>query len=113
MNGWFQRLMAMAGVAGVLLALAAPAHAEKRVAQCPATLARGTDMASRDIIVIGASAGGIEAVATIARELPADLPAAVFVVIRTNLCPDVESILTVPSIPLLSPDKVKGEAALL
>src|SRR6478609_6803593 len=32
MNGWFERLMAMAGVAGVLLALAAPAHAEKRVA---------------------------------------------------------------------------------
>ena len=29
MNGWFERLMAMAGVAGVLLALAAPAHAEK------------------------------------------------------------------------------------
>src|SRR6478752_4670825 len=32
MNVWFERLMAMAGVAGVLLALAAPAHAEKRVA---------------------------------------------------------------------------------
>src|SRR6478736_848569 len=32
MNGWFERLMAMAGVAGVLLLVAAPAHAEKRVA---------------------------------------------------------------------------------
>src|SRR5512133_415924 len=32
MNGWLQRLMAMASVAGVFLALAAPAHAEKRVA---------------------------------------------------------------------------------
>jgi two-component system chemotaxis response regulator CheB len=37
-----------------------------------------------DAIVIGASAGGVEAVLAIARALPADLPAAVFVVIHTS-----------------------------
>jgi two-component system chemotaxis response regulator CheB len=35
-----------------------------------------------DIIVIGASAGGVEAVSTVARALPADLQAAVFVVVH-------------------------------
>lgn len=39
-------------------------------------------MAGRDIIVIGASAGGVEAMATVVRGLPADLPAAVFVVVH-------------------------------
>ena len=38
----------------------------------------------RDAIVIGASAGGVEAVLALAKELPADLPAAVFVVIHTS-----------------------------
>jgi two-component system chemotaxis response regulator CheB len=37
-------------------------------------------MAGRDIIVVGASAGGVEALAQIARGLPAGLPASVFVV---------------------------------
>ncbi|MGI8588356.1 MAG: chemotaxis protein CheB [Chloroflexia bacterium] len=37
-------------------------------------------MHGHDIIVIGASAGGVEALQTLARRLPADLPAAVFVV---------------------------------
>jgi two-component system, chemotaxis family, protein-glutamate methylesterase/glutaminase len=36
-------------------------------------------MASPVIVVIGASAGGVEAVARVARDLPADLPAAVFI----------------------------------
>lgn len=40
--------------------------------------------AGHDIIVIGASAGGIEAVAALAKTLPADLPAALFVVVHTS-----------------------------
>ncbi|HYD53682.1 MAG TPA: chemotaxis protein CheB, partial [Gemmatimonadaceae bacterium] len=39
-------------------------------------------MANRDIIVIGASAGGVEAVSQLVAELPADLPAAVFVTLH-------------------------------
>lgn len=39
-------------------------------------------MPGHDIIVVGASAGGVEALLTIARNLPADLPAAVFIVLH-------------------------------
>lgn len=39
-------------------------------------------MAKRDIIVIGASAGGVEALTRLASELPPDLPAAVFVTLH-------------------------------
>lgn len=38
----------------------------------------------RDIIVIGASAGGVQALTEIMRGLPADLPAALFVVVHTS-----------------------------
>lgn len=39
-------------------------------------------MANRDIIVIGASAGGVEAIKKVAAGFPADLPAAVFVILH-------------------------------
>lgn len=40
--------------------------------------------ASRDIVVIGTSAGGVEALQTVARGLPEDFPAAVFVVMHLS-----------------------------
>ena len=41
-------------------------------------------MPARDIIAIGGSAGSLEALKEIVRKLPADLPAAVFVVIHLS-----------------------------
>lgn len=53
-------------------------------------------MPGRDIIVIGASAGGVETVTKLVRNLPADLPAAIFVAIhvpphRTSILPKILS----------------------
>src|SRR5262245_19821625 len=39
---------------------------------------------NRDIIVIGASSGGVEALSELVRGLPADLPAAVFIVLHVG-----------------------------
>lgn len=46
---------------------------------------------ARDIVVIGASAGGIEALTGLVRQLPADLGASIFVVL--HLAPDQKSVL--------------------
>jgi two-component system chemotaxis response regulator CheB len=48
-------------------------------------------MATRDIVVIGASAGGMAALEKLVAGLPADLPAALFVV--RHLSPGVKSVL--------------------
>jgi len=41
-------------------------------------------MATRDIIVLGASAGGVQALFTLLSDLPRDLPAAVFIVLHVS-----------------------------
>src|SRR4051794_30620531 len=51
-------------------------------------------MPGHDIIVIGASAGGVEALTQLVRTLPADLPASVFIVL--HISPHSRSVL--PSI---------------
>jgi two-component system chemotaxis response regulator CheB len=48
-------------------------------------------MAKRDIVVIGASAGGVEALKRLCQGLPADFPAAVFIV--QHLAPEGQSLL--------------------
>ena len=67
-------------------------------------------MANKDIVVVGASAGGMEALQKVAAKLPADLPAAVFVV--WHLAPAAKSML--PSIlskagPLPAAHPVDGD----
>ena len=48
-------------------------------------------MAHHDVVVVGASSGGVEALSTLVGSLPAGLPAAVFVVLHVN--PDAPSYL--------------------
>jgi two-component system, chemotaxis family, protein-glutamate methylesterase/glutaminase len=40
-------------------------------------------MVARDLVVIGASAGGIEALLALARQLPGDLPSSIAVTVHT------------------------------
>ena len=54
-------------------------------------LQTGTAMTNRDTIVIGASAGGVHALSTLVAELPANLPAAVFIILHVPA--DVPSLL--------------------
>lgn len=68
-------------------------------------------MATRDIIVVGASAGGIEALQRLCGALPADLDASVFIV--QHLSPSARSMLPpllarVAALPVTSPED--GEA---
>ena len=42
----------------------------------------GTDMPNRDTIVIGASAGGVQALMALVAELHPNLPAAIFIVLH-------------------------------
>jgi two-component system, chemotaxis family, protein-glutamate methylesterase/glutaminase len=72
---------------------------------------------NRDIIVIGASAGGLSAVSAILAELPADLPASIFVVI--HLFPGQPSQITkllgrVSNLPVVHPaDRTKFERGMV
>ena len=65
-----------------------PAGSRLDVAQHPGDAG---GMANRDLIVIGASAGGVEALKELASLLPADLPAAVLVVL--HIAPTAVSVL--------------------
>jgi two-component system, chemotaxis family, protein-glutamate methylesterase/glutaminase len=60
---------------------------------------------TRDVIVIGASAGGFEAVQRLLADLPADLPAALFVVIHTASSDPgllVKILQSISSMPVLA-----------
>lgn len=48
-------------------------------------------MANHDIIVIGASMGGVQALSTLVAQFPADLPAAIFIV--QHVSPEAPSML--------------------
>ncbi|MEX2643520.1 MAG: chemotaxis protein CheB [Acetobacterales bacterium] len=63
---------------------------------------------NRDVIAIGASAGGVKALATLMSHLPADLPAAVFIVQHVGQTSYLASILDAAG-PLPVAEAVRGE----
>jgi two-component system, chemotaxis family, protein-glutamate methylesterase/glutaminase len=64
----------------------------------------------KDIIVIGASAGGIEPIRTILRHLPADFPGSLFVVVHTSPnAPGVLNAIFDSAGPLPAADAQHGE----
>jgi two-component system chemotaxis response regulator CheB len=69
----------------------APAPRTAAAAATGASLLPKRALAGHDIIVIGASAGGVEAVSRVVADLPRDLAAAVFVVV--HIPPDATSVL--------------------
>jgi chemotaxis response regulator CheB len=60
-------------------------------AGAPLSPVEGAEMATRDIIVIGASAGGVDALMRLCSALPKDLPASIFV--AQHLSPSSRSLL--------------------
>jgi two-component system chemotaxis response regulator CheB len=73
----------------------APSEADAGVVPAPggeASTERGApDAPRRDIVAIGASAGGVEALKRLVAELPADYPGAIFVVMHVS--PEAHSLL--------------------
>lgn len=57
----------------------------------PTSSLQKTDRPRRDIVVIGASAGGVTALLALAKTLPADFPAPIFVVL--HVAPDSPSLM--------------------
>ncbi len=64
---------------------------------------------NHDIIVIGASFGGVEALQRVARDLPADLPAAVFVVLHVGRSRSELAGILDRAGPLRATEAVSGE----
>ena len=62
-------------------------------------------MAKRDIVVIGTSAGGIDALRTLVKDLPADFQASIFIVLHTG--PDSPGLLD-QILQRVSPVKVRN-----
>jgi two-component system, chemotaxis family, protein-glutamate methylesterase/glutaminase len=63
-------------------------------------------MATHDIIVIGASAGGVEAISSVVAQLPRDLPAAVLIVLHVSRGRSVlpEILTRAGQLPAIHPD---------